>query len=151
MGTTTLARDAVVVTKRVIMNAISDHNSQTSEQRVRAYRTLLSVAVLHVKWDLACVESGFAWLNPLRFLAQIRAVRTAAYRARAFHNLAIAVSRDLNGFQEDQLWKEIDWFHRKCMSDRSGYRDVFETCLANESPDVLALSLSGRISEEAKQ
>lgn len=133
------------------MNTIFDQSSQTLERRARAYRALLSVAVLHMKWDLACVEGGFSWLKPWELIAQIRAVRTAAYRARAFHNLAIYVARDFDGFHEDQFWQEIDWFHRKCPSDRSRYRDLLDTFLEDESPGILFQSLSCRVSEGAKR
>ena len=131
------------------MNTIVSQTPRMSEQRARAYRILLSVAVLHLKWDLACVEGGLSWLNPWKLLDQIRAVRKAACRARAFHNLALFAARDFDGFHEDHFWEEIDWFHRKCQSDRSCYRDLLEACLADEPPDIL--SLACRAPEGAKK
>jgi len=102
-------------------------------ERENAYRFVLAAGLLHLKWDLACVFGGLAWLNPLRLRHQIRAVRRAASRAITFHNLAIFSTLGFRGFSEEEFWDEIDRFRDEFPSfDWADYRSMFDRVLAGE-------------------
>ncbi len=102
------------------------------EARVRAYRVLLAQGLLHLKWDLARFYRGLSLTRPWQLLRESRAVRTAAFRAFAFHNLAIFAASDFAGFSEDAFWADIDKFRRDCPDALYPYREVFERCLRGE-------------------
>lgn len=105
---------------------------------VRAYRLLLSSAMLHIKWDLACLYGGFSWL-PWRFLYQARNVRRAAYRAVAFHNLATFAAHDFEGLSEERFWRDVERFLRNFPEcPWSNYRGMFEAALRGEEVFVAA-------------
>ena len=108
------------------------------EARKRAYRVLLAAALLHLKWDLACTLGGLTWLRPRTLLWQSRAVRTAAFRAYAFHNLSITSQWDFRNLDEGQFWRDIDRFHLKCPQDRHRYREIFERLLAGGPINIVA-------------
>ena len=71
------------------------------EARTRAYRMLLAQGLLHLKWDLARFYDGLSLTRPWQLLRESRSVRTAAFRAFAFHNLAISAAADFVGFSEE--------------------------------------------------
>ena len=108
------------------------------EARVQAYRMLLSQALLHVKWDLARFYGGLSFTRPWQLLRESRAVRTAAFRAFAFHNLAIFAASDFAEFSEDAFWADIDKFHCDCPDALCPYREVFERCLRGEPVSIIA-------------
>src|SRR5688572_30065218 len=108
------------------------------ETRVRAYRVLLAQGQLHLKWDLARFYGGLSLIRPWQLLRESRAVRTAAFRAFAFHNLAIFAASDFAGFSEDAFWADIDKFRRDCPYALCPYREVFERCLRGEPVCILA-------------
>ena len=115
------------------------------EVRSRAYRVLLAQGLLHLKWDLACLLGGFSWWRPRRALAQARSARQAAWRADAFHNLAICTSFDFAGFSEDEFWADIDKFRRDFPDALCPYREVFERCLRGEPVHIVAPDGVGRV------
>ena len=108
------------------------------ESRVRAYRMLLAQGLLDLKWDLARFYGGLSLTRPWQLLGESRAVRTAACRAFAFHNLAIFAASDFAGFSEEAFWADIDKFHRDCSGAMCPYREVFERCLRGESICIIA-------------
>jgi hypothetical protein len=108
------------------------------EARVRSYRVLLAQGLLHLKWDLARFYGGLSLSRPWQLLRESRAVRTAAFRAFAFHNLAIFAASDFAGFSEEKFWADIDKFHRDCPDALCPYREVFERCLRAEPVDIVA-------------
>ena len=108
------------------------------EARVRAYRFLLAQGLLHLKWDLARFYGGLSLARPWRLLRESRAVRTAAFRAFAFHNLAICAASDFARFSEELFWRDIDSFRRDCPDALCPYREVFERCLRGEPVCVIA-------------
>ena len=104
-----------------------------NEQTVDAYRFLLCSAMLHIKWDLAPTFGRLEWWNPLAWMRLVRQAEIAGSRAFAFHNLAILMSRDLRGFEEDRFWDDIEWFRRKHPNaPNADYRGLFERKLAGE-------------------
>lgn len=106
--------------------------------REQAYRLLLSAGLLHVKWDLACLYSGFSWLA-WRFRQQARNARRAAYRSVTFHNLAIFAAQGYSGFSEEHFWQEVDAFLRAFPESReSNYRGIFEHALRGEQVYIIA-------------
>jgi hypothetical protein len=122
--------------------------------RKNAYRLVLAAGLLHLKWDLACVLNGFGWLSPRRVMLQVRAMRRAAARAYAFHNLAIFSTQEFHGFDEGMFWGDIEKFDRKSATDPSNYRLIFERCLRGEEVNIVSpngigggqSTLNGRIS-----
>ncbi|MBS0267243.1 MAG: hypothetical protein JSS02_35290 [Planctomycetes bacterium] len=112
--------------------------STMDELRARAYRVLLSQGLLHLKWDLARFYCGLTFTRPWALLRESRAIRTAALRAFAFHNLAISAGRDFAGFAEDAFWADIDKFHRDCPNALCRYREVFEQCLRGLPVSIIA-------------
>jgi hypothetical protein len=108
------------------------------EARVRAYRVLLAQGLLHLKWDLARFYGGLSLTRPWRLLGESRAIRNAAFRAFAFHNLAIRAASDFAGFSEDAFWADIDKFRRDCPDALCPYREVFERCLSGEPVNIVA-------------
>lgn len=117
------------------------------EAKIRAYRVLLAQGLLHLKWDLACVLGGFSWLRPRLLLLQIRAVRQAALRAYAFHNLAIRSAFDFAGFSEDAFWADLEKFRRDCPDALCPYREVFERSMRGEPFNIIAPDGVGRYAE----
>jgi hypothetical protein len=103
-----------------------EHNRQA------AYRTLLAHGLLHIKWDLACYPlNGRPSLWKWSRIG--RAVRHAAHRVIAFHNLAIFSTNDFEQFDEDRFWSGLSQFHEQFPgAKRANYRDVFETALSGE-------------------
>lgn len=100
--------------------------------RERAYRLLLSVGLLHVKWDLACLYRGFSW-RPWRFSRQGRSARGGSHRAAAFHNLAIFAAQEFRGFSEEWFWRGVDRFSRDYPESAwSNYRGMFDAALRGE-------------------
>jgi hypothetical protein len=108
------------------------------EQRKRAYRVLVGAALLHLKWDLACVLGGLSWLRPRRLVWEARAVRTAAYRAYAFHNLAIHSAWEFERLDEESFWRDVEWFRGKCPDDRHQYRAIFDRVVRGEPVNIVA-------------
>lgn len=53
-------------------------------------------------------------------------VRRAAHRAIAFHNLAISLTDDLAGFQDEVFWTEIERFRKRYPGDWVDYRRMFD-------------------------
>ena len=105
--------------------------------RERAYRAILSAALLHIKWDLACLFGGFSWL-PWRLRRQMRACPRAACRAVAFHNLAIFATLEFRGFAEERFWRDVERFLQRYPESRwSDYRGMFELP-AGEEVHVIA-------------
>lgn len=117
------------------------------EARMRAYRVLLAQGLLHLKWDLAGFYGGLSLIRPWRLLRQSRAIRTAACRAFAFHNLAIFAASDFVGFSEEKFWADIDMFHRDCPDALCLYREVFERCLRGEPVAIIVPSGVGQTTE----
>lgn len=107
-----------------------------NEAKVSAYRLLLAQSVLHLKWDLACVIDGLSWAKPTRIPRQLRAVRHAALRAWAFHNLAIESAHDFEALSEERFWADVEAFERDCPEARSGYREIFDRALRDELVDI---------------
>src|SRR5262249_22979082 len=108
------------------------------ESRRRAYEVVLSAGLLHLKWDLACLTGGFAWFNPWRAVAQIRAACRAAERARTLHNLAIFASRDLSDFSEDAFWHDVARFGREHPDAICPYRNIFDQSLRGDEVRIVA-------------
>lgn len=108
------------------------------EQRIRAYRTVLAQALLHLKWDLAGLLGGFRWFQPWSLLAQTRAAYRAAFRAWAFHNLAIHSVKDFSGLREDEFWNDIARFQQRFPQVHCPYAAVFERCLLGEPVNIMA-------------
>jgi hypothetical protein len=106
--------------------------------RQRAYQDLLSMGLLHVKWDLACWAGRFSWLNPRRAYLQIRAANRASYRAYAFHNLAIQATLEFSGFQEHEFWQGIEKFQRAYPDDPYPYRSFFERRVRGDPISIVA-------------
>lgn len=105
----------------------------------RAYRLILSAALLHVKWDLACLFGGFSWFRPRTLYRQLQSCRRAAFRASAFHNLAILSTYGFADFSEERFWSDIDSFRANCPGpDWADYRAMFERVLAGEEVHVIA-------------
>ncbi|QDU22638.1 hypothetical protein [Urbifossiella limnaea] len=103
-------------------------------ERQRAYLMILSAALQHVKWDLACWYGRFAWLRPWRSRHQVRGARRAAFRSAAFHNLATFALHDFTGFSEAQFWEDIERFETNFPDGRwMDYRAEFERCLRGEA------------------
>lgn len=109
-----------------------------NETRVRAFRVLLSQGLVHLKWDLAGFYRGLSLFRPWQLLRQSRAIRTAASRAFAFHNMAIFAASDFRGFSEESFWADIDRFHRDHPDALCPYREVFERCLRNEAVNIIS-------------
>jgi hypothetical protein len=105
--------------------------------RKQAYAFLLSAALLHLKWDLVGFLPGLNLWQPWRLLRQSHSIRRAANRAVAFHNLAILLAQDLDGFDEEYFWKEIEEFRRRFPQDWANYRSMFERKLAGEEVYVI--------------
>jgi hypothetical protein len=78
------------------------------ELRKAAYRTLLCAAMLHLKWDLAGISGTWSCLKCHK------EVEAAAERSFAFHNLAMFVDWDFEGFEEERFWSRIERFQQKC-------------------------------------
>ena len=91
-----------------------------------------------VKWDLARFYGGLSLSRPWQLLRQSRAVRTAAFRTFAFHNLALFAASDFAGFSEEAFWSDIDKFRRDCPNALCLYREVFERCLRGEPVSIVA-------------
>jgi hypothetical protein len=111
---------------------------QMDDARSRAYRVLLAQGLLHLKWDLARFYGGLSLSRPWQLLRESRAIRTAAFRAFAFHNLAIFAASDFAGFSEEAFWADIDTFRRDCPDALCPYRAVFERCLRGELVNIVA-------------
>jgi hypothetical protein len=110
-------------------------------ERERAYRFVLAAGLLHLKWDLACLFGGFSWLNPRSLRRQLRAAHRAAFRAGAFHNLAIFSTQGFAGFAEEQFWHDIEQFSMKFPGfDWADYRSMFDRVLAGEDVQITAPS-----------
>ncbi len=105
------------------------------ERTKQAYRLILSAGMLHLKWDLACWQTGIDVWNWRR---QAESARRASLRAFAFHNLAIFAARDFCGFSEDSFWKEVDRFHSDCPESLCPYREMFEQCLRGDPIEIIA-------------
>jgi hypothetical protein len=112
--------------------------------REHAYRLLLSAGLLHVKWDLACLQGGFSWL-PWRFWRQARNARRAADRAAMFHNLAIFSAQDFQGFSEDRFWQEVERFSSRYPESNwsNNYRRIIEASLRGEPVNIVQPSEVG--------
>ena len=108
------------------------------ESRKQAYRLLLAQGLLHLKWDLARFYGGLSLYRPWRLWAESQAIRTAAFRAFTFHNLAIFAASDFVGFSEDSFWSDIARFHRAYPTALCPYREVFERCLQGERINIVA-------------
>lgn len=108
------------------------------EVRVRAYRTLLAQAALHLKWDLAGWLGGFSWLRPWHAWAQANDAYRAAFRASTFHNLAIHSPRDFAGLCEVAFWDDVARFQRRFPRALCPYRVVFEACLAGQPINIVS-------------
>lgn len=106
------------------------------ESRRGAY-SFLSAAMLHLKWDLAGFWAGLSLSRPWRLLGESRQVRRAAHRAVAFHNLAISLTHDLDGFEEGGFWAGIEAFQRRHPDDWANYRRMFERKIAGETVPVV--------------
>ena len=110
------------------------------QTRKDAYAFLLSAALLHVKWDLAGTLGGFPWSNPFHWRHFFRAVDIAGARAFLFHNLAIFLARDMQGFREERFWEDVERFRARYPTDpRPDYRRLFEKKLNREEVDVMTL------------
>ena len=108
-------------------------------ERENAYRFLLAAGLLHLKWDLGGINGSFAWFNPLRLRRQIQAAHRAAFRAFAFHNLAIFSTWGFDGFSEERFWKDIEYFRTKFPGwDWADYRSMFDRVLAGDDVRVIA-------------
>ena len=118
-----------------------------SEESARAYRIVLAAALYHMRRDLACVLGGMSWWRPMLLRNQLRAVCVSAYRAYAFHNLAIYAARDFRGFREDYFWETIDWFHAECPKVGDRYRELFDFALTGKSVDIVAFSFGDVLRE----
>lgn len=105
------------------------------ERRQRAYRTLLSAGLLHLKWDLAC------WLGQKSMWVtgdQRRAARRSSLRARAFHNLAIFAENGFENFDEHRFWRDIEQLQADCPNSIGNYKVLFERCLRGEAITIIA-------------
>jgi hypothetical protein len=103
-----------------------------------AYAFLLSAATLHLKWDLVRFWGGFIWWPPWRLPGHLRAIKRAAHRAVTFHNLAVFLTLEMNGFNEERFWREIDEFVRRFPEEESAnYRGMFERRLAGDEVWVI--------------
>jgi hypothetical protein len=110
--------------------------------RKEAYAFLLSAAMLHLKWDLVCFWGGFRWWPPWRLPGHLRAIKRAAHRAIAFHNLAIFLTLEMSGFSEDRFWREVEEFSRRFPeAGLADYRGMFERKLAGD--EVLVIKPGG--------
>jgi hypothetical protein len=99
-------------------------------ERQQAYQVVLAAGLLHVKWDLACWQGGFDWLQPWRLPGQVRAARRAACRSAAFHNLAIFASQAFAQFSEERFWQDVERLYRDFPeSTWANYREMFERSL----------------------
>lgn len=106
--------------------------------RKDAYAFLLSAALLHLKWDLVRFWHGLGWWPPWQLPGNLRRIKMAAHRAVAFHNLAIFLTLDMNGFSEDTFWREIEGFSRRFPeAGWANYRTMFERKLAGEEVFVI--------------
>ena len=108
----------------------------------QAYRIILSAGLLHIKWDLACWYGGRSWRD--RKL-QNEAAQRAAFRAFAFHNLAIGASADFAGFNESRFWADIEKFRSDKPNAICPYRDVFESVLRGERVNIIAPGNAGSV------
>src|SRR5262245_44090146 len=99
--------------------------ARMEERRGRAYLVRLGQGLLHLKWDLARFYGGLSLSQPWRLFRESRAVRTASFRAFAFHNLAIFAASDFAGFSEEKFWADIDSLRRDCPDALCPYREVF--------------------------
>jgi hypothetical protein len=108
------------------------------ESRMRAYRVLLAQGLLHLKWDLARFYGGLSLSRPWRLFGESRVIRATAFRAFAFHNLAIFSASDFVGFSEDAFWADIDKFRREFPEALCPYHDVFERCMRGESVSIIS-------------
>ena len=117
------------------------------EARARAYRLVLAQGLLHLKWDLARFYGGLSLARPWRLPGESRAVRAAAFRAFAFHNLAIFAASDFAGFSEEAFWADIETFRRDCPDALCPYRAVFERCLRGEPVHIVAPDGVGNAAE----
>jgi hypothetical protein len=107
-----------------------------------AYAFLLSTAMLHLKWELVGSLNGLNWWPPWRLPEETRKIKRSAYRAVVFHNLAISLTHDMNGFNEETFWREIDEFlQRFPEAGWTNYRGMFERKLAGE--DVMVIKPGG--------
>jgi hypothetical protein len=108
-------------------------------ERENAYRFVLAAGTLHLKWDLACLYGGFSWFRPFRLWYQVRAAYRAAWRAAAFHNLAIFSTKNFAGFSEEHFWDEIQQFQSRFPGrDWADYRSMFDRVLTGEVIAVIA-------------
>ena len=107
------------------------------ESRKQAYSFLLSAALLHLKWELGNLDLS-VW-RPWRLLRDAHRVRRAGRRAVAFHNLAIFLTFNLNGFDEEWFWKDIEELSRRFPDDWPDYRGMFDRKLAGEDVSVLSM------------
>ena len=113
--------------------------------RKEAYAFLLSAALLHLKWGWVRFWHGLGWWPPWRLPGDLRRIKMAAHRAVAFHNLAVFLTLDMNGFSEDTFWRwgrssgsrvdsrqEAEW---------ANYRGMLERKLAGD--DVFVIKPGG--------
>jgi hypothetical protein len=106
--------------------------------RKEAYAFLLSAAMLHLKWDLVRFWHGLGWWTPWRLPEDLRRIRMAAHRAVAFHNLAVFLTLDMEKFNEDTFWREIEEFSlRFPEAELANYRGMFEKKLAGQNVLVI--------------
>lgn len=120
---------------------MSVESADLTEARKAAYRTLLSAAMLHLKWELAGISGPFSCLK------LHHQIETAAQRSFTFHNLALFVDEDFEGFEEERFWRCIEEFQRKCPNAaNSNYQWLFERLLAGEkvSPQRPLPPIEGR-------
>jgi hypothetical protein len=109
------------------------------QEREKAYRFVLAAGLLHLKWDLACLYGDFSWLNPFRMWRELHSAKRAAYRAAAFHNLAIQSTQGFAGFSEKQFWDDIERFRQRFPGgDWADYRRMFDRVAAGEEVAVFA-------------
>lgn len=85
-----------------------------NEQRKRAYRHLLYLAMLDIRPVERLGTGGWwAWM-PIRWRREVRRVQWAGAIADWLHNLAMFSAHDFRGFDEQRFWEEFE-------AIRSGY------------------------------
>ena len=106
-------------------------------ERRKAYEFLLSAALLHLKWDLCGLSHGTGLWPPWEWSRRARIIAKAKGRAVTFHNLACFSTWEMNGFREEQFWRDIALFERRFPEDWGNYRGMFDRKLAGGEVSVI--------------
>lgn len=101
------------------------------ENRKRAYRLMLYLAMLYIRPIQHYLDFDLTWFTGFSWRKRKRYIRIQGAVANWLHNLAQFSALDFNGFDEDEFWQDYDRLKRAhpCLPD---YRDRFESWLAED-------------------